>query len=351
MYKFVLSLLSLLMLALLVIAFPVKAKSSITNKVTESPNWLMTLPFTQCQDSVYLCGVGQGESLPEAKTAARGDISKQLSAQVASKTEINTTLENGKVTRKANTKLVETSQVTLTGSIIQLAGEQIDDVWFVAIAYDKRAAENKLTSWLAKAPCEHGINNFLKQTPLLATGLSALACQPKLHLTKPAGDKSNSQWSLSHSKGSLLLSKNHYESLFTSTTSDAFTLKTSQTRLTPSQYYHVTVLTQQSGYLTLLQILESGQISVWLENKKVTTNDRVVFPDLRKYEGLTSEVPAGKSRTFDMNVALLCQQPIDTSRFEKVSMQHLTNQQSQLNPLLKVMEQCEFTTQRINTKR
>ncbi|RTR33207.1 LPP20 family lipoprotein [Shewanella atlantica] len=317
----------------------------IVNAVSATPLWLSDLPFEACQQDAYLCGVGQGDTLAEAKSSAKADIAKQLSSHVESQTEINSHLQDGKVTRAANTKVTEYSELTLTSPLILLQSEQIDGVWSVAIAYDRRSSESKLNLWLAKAPCEHGKNVFLAKTVLLASGLEALSCQPKLYLTQ-AGHL----WSLSHSQGSFSLEPSDYESLFSSIDNPLLELSVSANRLTPSQYYHVSVISEEQGYLSLFQVLESGQVSVWLENQKVIANKKLTFPDLSLYEGLASEIPEGKDRTFDMNVALLCSKPFDSSVYEQISVQHLTDQSSRLNPLLKIMERCEFATQRINTR-
>tara|TARA_R110002126_G_scaffold56536_7_gene150984 strand:+ start:6839 stop:7846 length:1008 start_codon:yes stop_codon:yes gene_type:complete len=316
------------------------------NIATASPLWVASLPFEQCQQNAYLCGVGQGATLAEAKTSAKADIAKQLSSRVESQTEISSHLRNGKLTRDANTKVTENSDVTLTGPLISLQSEQIDGVWFVAVAYDRRSIENKLNQWLTKAPCEHGENAFLGKTPLLTSGLSKLACQPRLYLSQ-----TGQVWSLSHSMGSFPLNGVDYESLFSSIENQYLTMSVSENRLTPSQYYHVSVVSKKQGYLSLFQILESGQVSVWLESQKVSPHREVIFPDLDQYEGLVSEIPEGKMQTFDMNIALLCDKPLDSSLYEQISVQHITDTHNRFNSLLKIMEQCEFTTQRINTRR
>ena len=151
--------------------------------------------------------------------------------------------------------------------------------------------------------------------------------------------------------GSFPLNGVDYESLFSSIENQYLTMSVSENRLTPSQYYHVSVVSKKQGYLSLFQILESGQVSVWLESQKVSPHREVIFPDLDQYEGLVSEIPEGKMQTFDMNIALLCDKPLDSSLYEQISVQHITDTHNRFNSLLKIMEQCEFTTQRINTRR
>ncbi|MBR9873326.1 MAG: hypothetical protein GYB23_03555 [Vibrionaceae bacterium] len=93
-------------------------------------------------------------------------------------------------------------------------------------------------------------------------------------------------------------------------------LESTSSRLSAGDYYFINLSTQKAGYLSLFLVYEDSSTGVLLENEKVGPRAHIEFPDKKKYDGIEVLLNKGKY-TYDTNIALLCPNRIDTSRFEK----------------------------------
>ncbi|QEP42395.1 hypothetical protein D5085_04120 [Ectothiorhodospiraceae bacterium BW-2] len=269
-------------------------------------------------------GYGEGDTLAEAKQAARADLSRTIQSQVTSQITIERQQHQGEVVVTARSAVEELSRAQFS-ELQTLRSEAINQRFYVALAYDNRPLWQRLEPLLtaAAAPPEHSVQELFSASPL----------QQQLQRHYGYGSyRPNAPLTLSHDGNGYRLHaadqhvgvRQREVALLLPPTQLSpqlgLRLEPQLTNYPPEQLFQVVLQPAISGYLSLIQIFGSGATVLNLANQPVTTAALSLrYPDPKRYEGLITELPAGQSETRVVHLALICHQPRDLSRFSALS--------------------------------
>ena len=296
----------------------------------------------------YWVGYGDAPTLEAAKTLARADLSSTLSSQIRSQTRIKTrTGTDAERSKEVEQQIEEISQTRLS-DLTTLRSDQQQGRYYVSLGYDRRPLLQRLLEILPDTPTT--------ERPQLLHS-SALFQQIQTHTGKiPALQIHHQQhrYLISHGNSSVVVRNSELPLLFPQQQSSQLqiNLQPQQVIYPPESLFHLQIQTQDSGYLSYLQIFADGATILNLSNQLVATNATIHYPDPERYDGLISEMPVGKSSTQVLHLIMRCQQPADLSLFEAISIQKGQEYQSyRLGDLDRVTRGCEITTRQQRIRR
>lgn len=311
----------------------------ISTSVFAAPNW-----YGQKQgDNQLVFGYGKAVTYQQAKSLAYADLSSNIEVRVTKNVQSKKLIEDGKLTKTASTESKTQSDIVFRNNVTIASSELVDGQYYVAVQYDKTSFHQRLNSWLSLGECQTVIPAYWQQVSLVKNWISQHQCLPKISIERFAGG-----WQLAHQNGQLILPDTQYENLFFSHGSNAISLKSTKNRLKQGEYYFIDLGAQTNGYLSLFQVYQDGSTGVLLENEPVQANTNITFPDKNVYDGIEAILPENEDATFDVNVALLCQQKIDTSRFEKLDETPLSHDKPGFGLLLEYARHCEYRMERVS---
>lgn len=310
----------------------------ISTSVFAAPDW-----YGQKQEGNELVfGYGQALTYQQAKSLAYSDLSSNIEVRVTKNVQSKKLIQDGKLTKTASSESKTQSDVVFRNNVTVAHSEVLEGQYYVAVQYDKTSFYQRLNTWLSLGDCQPEIPGYWQQVSLVKNWISQYSCLPKIGLERFAGG-----WQLTHSKGQLILPDTQYENLFFSHGSKQISLNSTKHRLKQGEYYFINIDTKRNGYLSLFQVYEDGSTGVLIENEAVQSNSQVTFPDSTLYDGVEAILAKGDSSSFDVNVALLCEQKIDTSRFEKLDESPLSHDKPGFSLLLQYAQGCEYRMERL----
>lgn len=307
--------------------------------VFASPDW-----YGQKQgNGQFVFGYGKAETYQQAKSLAYSDLSTNIEVRVTKEVQSKKVVKDGKLTLTALSDSKTQSDIVFRNNVTVATSELVDGQYYVAVQYDKTSFHQRLSAWLKLGDCQTVIPAYWQKVSLVKNWISQHQCLPKIQIERFAGG-----WQLAHENGQLILPDTQYENLFFSYGPKTLSLSSTKSRLKQGEYYFINVGSNRNGYLSLFQIYKNGSTGVLIENKSVQSGAEITFPDKNVYEGIEAILPASEFVTFDVNVALLCQKKIDTSRFEKLDETPLSQDKAGFSLLLEYAQQCESRMERLS---
>jgi hypothetical protein len=301
------------------------------------PSWYLN----QSLDSknYEIIGYGEGKTLDEAKQIAKSDIAKSIQTQLSSSTSINKSLESKTYSKSITQNINEETNILLT-NLETINSEYNNNKYYVAIKYINLPFAKKIKVLMGSEKILESKNNYLNKTPLLNELKHEFGFYPKVEL---------SENKLIVNNKSFFLPKKEFVKLFAHIENKSLKMNLKD-EYKNAEYYFINVLTNQSGYLNIFQVYESGETAILLSNKKVNLNDKIVFPNPNQYDGLEAIVPSGQDKTKDLTIVALCEDKKDFSLFDKINL-IINNKSLLFGKLLSNIENCNIESKVIKIEK
>jgi hypothetical protein len=306
--------------------------------VFASPSWYGEVP----SDANLSYGFGQGNSYQQAKDNAYHDLAKSIESRVISEMSSSKEFKNGKLSKSASSNMTSLSDIVFRNNVTINKSEKIEGKFYLEVQYDPTSFAQKLSHWLKGSQCNNKLHPYWSNTALLQNWVEQHQCLPHIDIERFAGG-----WQITNSSGHLVLPEAQYNHLFFNHHSSSLSVESTSARLNEGDYYFINLKTQKAGYLSLFQVYEDGSTGVLLENQLVSKRTDIEFPDKKLYDGIEALLNQG-NETYDTNIALLCPNKIDTSRFEKLDESRLSTDTPGFGLILRYLEKCDFVMERLS---
>lgn len=306
--------------------------------VFASPSWYGEVP----SDDNLSYGFGQGDSYQQAKDNAYHDLAKSIESRVISEASSYKEFKDGKLSTSASSNKTSLSDIVFRNNVTISKSEQTEGKFYLEVQYDPTSFAQNLSNWLSDSRCDSDLHPYWSNTAMLQNWVDQHQCLPNIEIERFAGG-----WQLTNRSGYLVLPEAQYNHLFFNHSSSFLTLESTNARLSAGDYYFINLKAQKAGYLSLFQVYEDGSTGVLLENQYVEKRAHIEFPDKKNYDGIEALLNQGKE-TYDTNIALLCPNKIDTSRFEKLDESRLSTDTPGFGLILSYLDQCDFVMERLS---
>jgi hypothetical protein len=301
----------------------------------------------------YWLGYGEGETLDQAKTQARADLSRSLRTQIQSTTAIQTQMQEGDTAVRINVdqQIQEVSQTELTDLTTLNVERRVQDErerYYVVLGYDHRPLALRVSDKLKslRVPADPNPSDFWQTMPWMQTlKAQQLASLPKfaLHYQSPH------YWITEpHSQTAFQIKSHELPDLYPQLETAVLKLQFEPQRpaYAPESLYRVRISVEQPGYLSYIHITSQGETLRMLDNKPVKPEQEWLFPDPVEYDGLVTELPAGLQQSRDLHWLMVCPDQRDLSRLEPISTQaHQSYASYRLGELESLSQGCQVQTQ------
>ena len=263
---------------------------------TTYPQW-----FSQrtVDNKDLIIGFGEGKSKAEAKNNALKNISEKIELKVntQSKTNENVNRFNDKEDYKSSftqeTRLSSSSD--LSGAKL-LHEECINGVCYASFGFDNRSLKSKLQG--LKCRSKRINNNFKSSLPINKT----TNCPWVL-------DYRQNNWYLdTKNKNFRIRNVDLFNNFFIARKNKLKLGIYPKAQLQDGDFYHVKLTSKTVGFLSLYLINQLGQVQSLVLNEQI--NNSFVFPDLKKYDGITAKKDIKDKNTIsrDMLLAFVCKE-------------------------------------------
>ena len=306
------------------------------------PDWFLNLPHKDYE----LVGYGEGRTLDEALAKAKKGIAQSIRTRIRSESVFEERLANKDYSRNARTLLQERTDVVLS-DLETVRKEHRDGLWYIAVKYENLPFPKKFSKRLSHRACEQGNQNrYLSCTPLIKALNAELGCSPAVKLLRNHG-----LWYLACEDVMLPLGSAAFEKLYASCPSPSLSLVPSKTDLRKGDAFSVTLRPLRDGFVSLLNVYESGEVSVILANRSAQASEDILCPDpaanLELVAGLVREGEA----TFDLYVGFLSPEKVDLGRIQQAGDQVSSGERHfKFDEVLGLMDNVEFCTVLIRTR-
>lgn len=280
---------------------------SSTLLLASPPSWYISGNI-KTKHNEYI-GYGSGESKAEAKQNAKSDISDSIQSTIKSSLSISSQEINDNYTSNVTSKIESYSSIELSDLKV-IKSVHIDDKWYIALKYVSlpfaKKVRKKFTSVnnLAKET-----NEYLKSTMLLKELKKEFGFYPKITIDKNI---------LMIENESFPISSTTLRKLFSSKISKNITLDVPK-KMKHEEFYFIKIKPKKNAYMTLVQIYENGESSILFDNKKVTKNQNIIFPNPDEYNGLEAYLNDDSIKSKDLTIVVLCKDNRDFSYFDYMS--------------------------------
>lgn len=254
-------------------------------------------------------GYGQGDTIKEAKTNAKEDISQTLISKIDSSFTSQTITHNDNFNERTKSNLKITSKVSLH-NLKTIKQEQLNGVFYIALKYKNLDLAYRIKTTIGSLQCnKNQYNNYLSRTPLIKELTASIGCKLDFKL-----DRRNQAWYLKYNEHLFLLSDDEFEELYVSKINDKFEFTSSKIVLTDGDSFHFALNSKREGYVTLLNVYENGTVTLLQPSILIKNSIQVPSIDSENYfeAGLVTE----GVNTYDLYVAIYTKKPLDMSRFE-----------------------------------
>lgn len=285
-------------------------------------------------------GFGEGASLAEAQAHAKEMIAQKLLSRVESSFES----VSDNQTSQSKAKLKVTSDLALQ-ELTTLKQERTNNLFYVALAYKNLDFAQRVKERLEGLACKNeDQNRYLARTPLFAKLNAALGCARDFTL-----HRQNKTWYLQFGTHLFLLGDGEFEELFVSKPGEAFRFIASKARLLEGESFHFVANANEAGYITLVDVYESGVVTLLQPSIKLEKTLRI--PSQESAYEFEAGVPHEGRDTYDLYVAFFTQEPLDMSRFTYANEDFASDENAyKFDELLELMQRHENATLLLRTE-
>ncbi|MEA3228589.1 MAG: LPP20 family lipoprotein [Campylobacterota bacterium] len=271
------------------------------------PSWYVenSLP----SKSYEVVGYGEGKTKAQAKKRAKADISKTVQSTIQTLTKMNESEIDGEYKQSTKIETKESSNIVLEG-VEFLKSTYRDGKYFIALKYINLPFAQKVRlKFSSVESIAKEKNSYLLQTPLLKELESEFGFFPQVKIVKNK---------LIIENRSFTIDKENLKKLFVSI-ENRFLKIQQPDAISAGNYYFIDIKTQKSGYVTVVQLYENGELSLLYSNKKMDKNRRYSYPNSDEYDGIEAYLNEGIVKTKDLTIAVLCEDKKDFSYFDTIS--------------------------------
>ena len=291
-------------------------------------------------NSYEVVGFGEGNSLAEAQSHAKEMIAQKLQSRVESSFESVSTNE----TSTSKAKLKVTSTLTLD-ALQTLKQEHAANLFYVALSYKNLDFAQRVKEQLGALACADAPQNpYLAQTPIFKRLNAALGCKKDFRLIRQ-----NKAWYLKLDTHLFLLGEGEFEELFVTTKNGALQFIASKQVLQEGESFHFVASANEAGYVTLLDVYESGVVTLLQPSVKLEKTLRI--PSVESaYEFEAGVLEAGRD-SHDLYVAFFTDEPLDMSRFTYANEDFASDENAyKFDELLELMQRYTHATLLLRTE-
>ena len=189
-------------------------------------------------------------------------------------------------------------------------------------------------------------NPYLKQTPLIQ--------EINQHLNGNTLDlqltRANYNWHLSFQEAILQIPPEEFERLYVTVLGTKLQLKISNPNLKEGDSFYLRLYSENSGYVHLLNVYETGQVAVIKANEKVHPKDWQQIPHPDEANELVAGLLEENKPTHDLYVALWTPGKIDINRFMPAGSQSIDSEaEFKFGELLVLLRDYHFATVLVRT--
>lgn len=310
---------------------------------SNEPEWFGHLK----SKSFEIIGYGKAQDLDKAIIQAKKNIAEIIQTQITSGVEIKTTeSSSGKINEMSDFYLKAKTDVVLN-DLITLKQEKQEEIWYVALMYENLPIDRKFVKKISKFSLKsEKQNRYLSSTPLISS------INVKLNLTLDLKViRLNQLWYLNYNDILLPLNNFDFERLFIGSQSNLISLKTIPSNiLKDGDRFAFKILPKASGFISIINVFENGEVFVILDNLKVTKNKEIIFPDKNSSIELVSSLLEKKISTFDLYVILIDKEKIDLNRLQPTGDEiNLEEKYFKFHEVIDIMDKYEFCSTIVRT--
>ncbi|RLA71265.1 MAG: hypothetical protein DRG24_05695, partial [Epsilonproteobacteria bacterium] len=315
---------SLLFILLIILVGCVNTTSVVTKQVN-IPVWYLNILEQQHE----IIGYGSGNSLEVAKTVARNEIAKSLVVYIQSEFTVDVKVTEKTLTRHSESHITEYTNIVLTDAKV-LRSKQVDHTFYVALSYENLPLGQKIKKIFSATTLPKMKQHSLYQNAFFSTTLQSLFGY------KPAYELffKNGLYYLHMEHETFVLKESELRLFFFEKQSEHVSIKVSSKQLKTNDFFHFNIAANEAGYLSLLQVDEEGRVIVHMDNLEFKANEKVIYPDLKFYDGLQAGIVNSAEQISEQYMALLCKKRIDFSLFEHASQSFNKNSEAMRYPEL-----------------
>lgn len=306
------------------------------------PDWFDKLP----RKDYEIIGYGVGSTLDEATANAKKEIAQFIQTHITSESRFEERQEDKRYSQKAEVVLKERTDVVLS-EVSTIKQERKKEFWYVAVRYENLPFEKKFAGRLKSYPCKaEGQNRYLAQTPLIKSINQDLSCSPNMKLIRNHG-----LWYMSYDKVMLPLDSNDFEKLFISYGSEDISLIPLKKELVKGDVFSFTIRSKSDGFVSLLNVYESGEVFVITANRPIKMNHEIVVPDPQGDMELFAGLPFEGKPTYDLYIAFISNNRIDLSRIQQAEDNVEKDERHfKFDEVLNLIERNKFSTVLMRTR-
>ncbi|MBU3914305.1 LPP20 family lipoprotein [bacterium] len=325
----------------------------IKQQVVQPPLWYESRSVTGREFEII--GYGEGNTQQEATSNARANIAKQIQVRVKSQFDQKTERKKLKGTvdsqkSELHYSIHEVSEVELDGLKV-IVEQRVESRFYVALKYVHLPLAEKIKYELEQTdepPClKTGNPAYMTQTPLFIKLKAALNCEPAIGLVHK-----NGIWYVHVNSVMVRLLKAELTELWAGMDNEAVGLKSTASMLDKGDLFHFTIQANKRGYLSLFNVYNTGQTVLLLPGEQIKAGEKIVYPDLKKWDGLTADLLPGQEEAKDLYLAALCSDKRNFSRYEPIDDDKLAGANTfQFGDLLRDLNGCDISAKIIHVKK
>jgi hypothetical protein len=301
---------------------------------TTYPQWFSQRTVDN-KNKDLIIGFGEGKSKEEAEQNALNNISKQIELKII--VEINSTKDVNRSNEKEDYKSFFSKEIRMSSSsdlfgAKLLRQEFISGVYYASFGFDNRSLKSKLKG--LKCQLNKLNNNFKSSLPINKT----TNCSWFL-------DYRQKNWYLDTQNKNFRVRNVDLINYFFIASKNKLKIGIyPKAQLKDGDYYHIKLTSKESGFLSLYLINQLGQIQTLVLNEQF--NGSFVYPDLKKYNGVTAKKDIKEKNTIarDMLLAFVCKENNDLVDFTPMGENELSNSNTTFTygRLLELGKNCEW---------
>ena len=311
----------------------------------EIPEWFIQRSYQPTQ-SYEVVGYGMGESLKKAMLYAKEDIAGQLMTEISSTKKSRLSDKDGELSSSMDIE-IDAQVYTVLNDTRPLRMEPVGDQYFVAMLYDNLKLSQRFIKKVGEVECiKNAPNPYLALTPIYKEIKKEAGCDIDFSL-----ERKDRVWYIAYKSTLVPIAPVDYEDLFISSKQSPVMLSASDWMLKEGDEFYFSLLSTESGYVTLLIVYANGITAVVEPSMKIGKDKPLRIPE----EGSETYFEAGLLNkgqpTHDLYVTIFTQEPINVSRFE-MSTDKLVKGESnyKADELIRLTSKYPFTTLFIRTK-
>ena len=289
-----------------------------------------------------IIGYGSAKTPQQATQIAINAISQKLGCSIDSTINIKRSSSSNNGNSENIESEIEIKSKTDLDDLKVLKTELINNIWFVAVAYDNRSLFLKIIGSVHPKN-KNFTHPYLIKTKLFKLLKGHLGFYPKANIYSQ-----NGQYYISIDNQPFLITRQELIELFINNSHLNIKLELKE-RIKDNKTYFVSTKFKRFGFASLFVVSHTGSVVSLFKNIK-STDTPLTYPNKEKYDGLRAKIDSDATHSRDMFVALLCRQKENLGLLNQVSTK-LERDSFRFGQLVDLMDRCAFSTRIVTVYR